>query len=128
MVGRSPRSNNRKLSPLSPSAPQLFAERREADRQQDQRRRIWAQALPAWGFDAAGTSCLLGEHENEMQMNARPKPAQSEFVADSWHVKPSVDPPAIRMADLENDLFRSGRSSLGNLDPLGSLGRLHPLA
>jgi hypothetical protein len=60
-------------------------------------------------------------------MNARPKPTQSEFVADSLHVKPSVDPPAIRLADLKNDLLRSGRPSLGNLDPLGSLGRLDPL-
>jgi hypothetical protein len=74
-----------------------------------------------------GTSCALGEHENEMHMNARPKPTPSEFVADSRHAKPSVDPPAIRLADLKNDLFRSGRSSLGNLDPLGSLGRLNPL-
>jgi hypothetical protein len=60
-------------------------------------------------------------------MNARPEPTQSEFVADSWQVKPSVDPPAIRLADLKNDLFRSGRPSLANLDPLGSLGRLDPL-
>jgi hypothetical protein len=60
-------------------------------------------------------------------MNARPRPTRSEFVADSRHVKPSIDPPAIRLADLKNDLLRSGRPSLGNLDPLGSLGRLHPL-
>jgi hypothetical protein len=61
-----------------------------------------------------------------MQMNARPKPTPSEFVADS-RCKPPVDPPAIRLADLRIDLFRSGRPSLGNLDPLGSLGRLEPL-
>lgn len=60
-------------------------------------------------------------------MNARPKPTRSEFVADSWRVKPSVDPPAIRPADLKDGLS-SGRQSLGNLDPLGSLGRLDPLA
>jgi hypothetical protein len=75
-----------------------------------------------------GSSCALGEHENEMQMNARAKPTQSEFVADSRHAKPSVDPPAIRLADLKNDLFRNGRPSLGGLDPLGSLGRLDPLS
>jgi hypothetical protein len=63
-----------------------------------------------------------------MQMNVRPKPTQSEFVAGPRHAEPSVDPPAIRLADLKNDLFRSGRASLGNLDPLGSLGRLDPLA
>jgi hypothetical protein len=63
-----------------------------------------------------------------MQMNVRAKPTQSEFAADSRHSKPPLDPPAIRLADLKNELFRSGRTSLGNLDPLGSLGRLDPLA
>jgi hypothetical protein len=41
-------------------------------------------------------------------------------------VQPSVEAPAIRLADLKND--PTGRSSLGNLDPLGRLGRLEPLA
>jgi hypothetical protein len=40
-------------------------------------------------------------------------------------VQPSVEAPAIRLADLKND--PTGRSSLGNLDPLGRLGRLEPL-
>jgi hypothetical protein len=53
---------------------------------------------------------------------------QSELLEDSWLVKPSVDPPAIRMADVKNDQFPSGRLSPGNPDPLGSLGRLDPLA
>lgn len=61
-------------------------------------------------------------------MSARPKPRQSEFVDDSWLGRPSVDPPAIRLADLKNDQFRSGRPSPGNPDPLGRLGRLDPLA
>jgi hypothetical protein len=93
-----------------------------------QRGRLSAEALPAWGFDATGTGCPLGEHEREVEMNARPKPTQSEFAADPWHVKPSVDPPAISLADLKNDLFGRERPSLRSLDPLGSLGRLHPLA
>jgi hypothetical protein len=61
-------------------------------------------------------------------MNVRPKPTQSEFAADARPGKPPVDPPAIRLSDMKNELFRSGRTSLGSLDPLGSLGRLHPLA
>ena len=60
-------------------------------------------------------------------MNARPKPRQSEFVEDSW-LRPSVDPPAIRLADLKNDQFRGGRPSPGDPDPLGRLGRLDPPA
>jgi hypothetical protein len=56
-------------------------------------------------------------------MSARLKPTQSEFVEDTLLVKPSVEP-AIRLADLKNDA--TGRSSLGNVDPLGRLGR--PLA
>jgi hypothetical protein len=60
-------------------------------------------------------------------MNARPKPRQCEFVEDAWPVRPSIDPPAIRLADLKNDQLRSGRPSPGNPDPLGRLGRLDPL-
>ncbi len=59
-------------------------------------------------------------------MSARLKPAQSELVEDTLLVKPSVEAPAIRLADLKND--PTGRSSLGNVDPLGRLGRLQPLA
>src|SRR5258708_27944879 len=58
-------------------------------------------------------------------MSARLKPTQSEFVEDTLLEKPSVEP-AIRLADLKND--PTGRSSLGNVGPLGRLGRLEPLA
>ena len=61
-------------------------------------------------------------------MSAKPKPAQSEFFEDSLPVKPSAETPPIRLADLKNDQLPSGRPSLGNSDPLGSLGRLEPLA
>src|SRR6266446_3062083 len=61
-------------------------------------------------------------------MSARPKPAQSEFLDDSLPVKLSAEPAPIRLADLKNDQLPSGRLSLGNLDPLGGLGRLEPLA
>src|SRR6266436_3676872 len=61
-------------------------------------------------------------------MSARPKPAQSEFLKDAVPVKQSVEPAPIRLADLKNDQLPSGRLSLGNLDPLGGLGRLEPLA
>lgn len=60
-------------------------------------------------------------------MSAKPKPRQSEFVEDAWLVRPSIDAPAIRLADLKNDQLRSGRPAPGNPDPLGSLGRLDPL-
>ncbi len=43
-------------------------------------------------------------------------------------LNPSVEAPAIRLADLKNDQLPSGRPSLSNLDPLGSLGSLEPLA
>jgi hypothetical protein len=58
-------------------------------------------------------------------MSARLRPTQSELVEDMLLVQPSVEAPAIRLADLKND--PTGRSSLGNLDPLGRLGRLEPL-
>ena len=61
-------------------------------------------------------------------MSARPKPAQSEFLDDSLPVKLSGEPAPIRLADLKSDQLPSGRLSLGNLDPLGRLGRLEPLA
>src|SRR6266446_2292547 len=61
-------------------------------------------------------------------MSARPRPARSEFLEDSLPLKPSVEAPPIRLADLKNDQFPGGRPSLGSLDPLGRLGRLEPLA
>ncbi len=61
-------------------------------------------------------------------MSARPRPTQSEFLKDTLPPKPSVETPAICVADLKNDQLRSGRSSLGDLDPLGRLDRLEPLA
>src|SRR5260370_25524481 len=61
-------------------------------------------------------------------MSARPKPTRSEFLDDSLPVKLSGEPAPIRLADLKNDQLPSGRLSLGNLDPLGRLGRLEPLA
>ncbi len=60
-------------------------------------------------------------------MNARPRPAQSEFLEDSLPLKPSAEAPPIRLADLKNDQLPSGRPSLVNLDPLARLGRLEPL-
>jgi len=60
-------------------------------------------------------------------MSARPRPTQSEFLEDSLPLNPSVEAPAIRLADLKNDQLPSGRPSLSNLDPLGSLGRLEHL-
>ena len=57
-------------------------------------------------------------------MSARPRPMQPEFLED----KPAAEAPAIRLADLKNDRFPSGRLSLGNLDPLAKLGTLDPLA
>jgi hypothetical protein len=71
----------------------------------------------------------IGKHDGEMQMSARPRPTQSELLdEDSLLLNPSVEAPAIRLADLKNDEFPSGRPALGNLDPLGRLGRLDPLA
>ncbi|HLK81653.1 MAG TPA: hypothetical protein VKT99_09180 [Xanthobacteraceae bacterium] len=58
-------------------------------------------------------------------MSAMPKPRQSGFLKDAWHVRPPLDQPAIRLADLK-DQFR-GRPSPGGPDPLGRLGRLDPL-
>jgi hypothetical protein len=61
-------------------------------------------------------------------MNARPRPTQSKFLdEDTVPLKASVEAPAIRLADLKNDQFPSWRPSLGDLDPLGRLGRLDPL-
>src|SRR6266446_102603 len=60
-------------------------------------------------------------------MSARPKPAQSEFVEDSLPVKPSAEPPPIRLADLKNNRLPSGRPSVVNLAPLAGLCRLEPL-
>jgi hypothetical protein len=62
-------------------------------------------------------------------MSARPRPMQSECLdEDPVSLKASAEAPAIRLADLKNDQFPSWRPSLGDLDPLGRLGRLDPLA
>ena len=60
-------------------------------------------------------------------MSARPRPVQSEFLGDPLPLKQPVEAPAIRLTDLKNDQFPSGRYSLSSLDPLGRLGRLEPL-
>src|SRR5258707_1240923 len=60
-------------------------------------------------------------------MSARPRPTPSEFLKDTLPLKRSVETPAIRVADMKNEL-RSGRSSLGDLDLLGRLGKMEPLA
>jgi hypothetical protein len=62
-------------------------------------------------------------------MSAMPRPMQSECLdEDSVSLKASAEVPAIRLADLTNDQFPSWRPSLSDLDPLGRLGRLEPLA
>jgi hypothetical protein len=55
---------------------------------------------------------------------------QVSFVLDEdlSFLDPSVEAPAVRVADLKNDQFPSGRPSLASLDPRGRLGRLDPLA
>src|SRR5260370_29215785 len=60
-------------------------------------------------------------------MSVMRRPAQTEFVENSLLLKRSVDPPPIRQDDFTNDHL-SGRPALGNLDPLGRLGKLAPLA
>jgi len=47
-----------------------------------------------------------------------PSPAQSEFSEGSLPVKPPVEAPAIRPADLKNDRFPKRRQSLGMRVPL----------
>jgi hypothetical protein len=62
-------------------------------------------------------------------MSSGPRPMQSECLnEDPLFLKASAEAPAIRLADLKNDRFPSWRTSLGDLDPLGRLGRLEPLA
>jgi hypothetical protein len=51
-------------------------------------------------------------------MSAMPSPAQSEFSEGSLPVKPSVEAPAIRPADLKNDRSLKRRQSLGMRVPL----------
>jgi hypothetical protein len=60
-------------------------------------------------------------------MGAKPRLKLSACFEDSLRFKPSVEAPAIRLAYLKNDHLPSVRSSVGNLDLLGSLGRLDPL-
>src|SRR5712671_708417 len=51
-------------------------------------------------------------------MSAMPSPAQSGFSEGSLPVKPSVEAPAIRPADLKNDRSPKRRRSLGMRAPL----------
>ncbi len=51
-------------------------------------------------------------------MSAMPSPAQSEFSEGSLPVKPSVEAPAIRPADLQNDRSPKRRQPLGGRVPL----------
>src|SRR5258708_37521467 len=51
-------------------------------------------------------------------MSARPSPAQSEFSEGSLPVKPSVEAPVIRPADLKNDRSPKRRQSLAARVPL----------
>jgi hypothetical protein len=51
-------------------------------------------------------------------MSAMPSPAQSEFSEGSLPVKPSVEAPAIRPADLNSDRSPKRRRSLGMRAPL----------
>jgi hypothetical protein len=51
-------------------------------------------------------------------MSAMPSPAQSEFSEGSLPVKPPVEAPAIRPADLKNDRSRKRQQSLGTRAPL----------
>src|SRR5882757_4045471 len=51
-------------------------------------------------------------------MSSMPSPAQSEFSEGSLPVKPPVEAPAIRPADLKNDRFPKRRQSLGMRVPL----------
>ena len=61
-------------------------------------------------------------------MSARPRPMQSKCLdEDPLPLKASAEVPAIRLADFKDDQFPSWRPSLGDLDPLGRLGRLDPL-
>jgi hypothetical protein len=62
-------------------------------------------------------------------MSARPRPMQSECLDENpVSLNASAEVSAIRLADLKNDQYPSWRPSVGDLDPLGRLGRLEPLA
>src|SRR5262245_55731740 len=64
----------------------------------------------------------------EVQMSARPSIMQSECLDDNpLSLKAAAEVSAIRLSDLKNDQYPSWRPSLGDLDPLGRLGRLDPL-
>src|SRR5258708_20879315 len=79
-------------------------------------------------FDVNGPGRHRWEHEREVQMNARPRPTQSQFFEDSSLLKPSAEAPAIRLID---DQFPSWQPSVGKLVPLdrvSKLGRLEPPA
>src|SRR5258708_5332540 len=61
-------------------------------------------------------------------MGGGPNQGQCGCLGDPVPAKLAAEPGPIRLADLRNDQLPSGRLSLGNLDPLGRLGRLEPLA
>jgi hypothetical protein len=64
-------------------------------------------------------------------MSVMPRPTQSGFFEDSLLLKPSVEAPATRPANLKNDRFQNGRPPPGRLALLGTLAllsRLDPLA
>jgi hypothetical protein len=52
-------------------------------------------------------------NREEIWMSAMPNPAQSEFSPGSLPVKPPIETPAVRLADLKNERFPSGRPLLG---------------
>jgi len=71
---------------------------------------------PGWGLWLYGTGPRF-EHESEAKMNSMPIPKQSEFVAASWLVKPSVEAPAVRPASPKNNQLPQGWSRLAKLSP-----------
>jgi hypothetical protein len=62
-------------------------------------------------------------------MSARPRPTQSECLdKNPVSLSASAEVSAIRLADLKIDQYPSWRPSVDDLDPLGRLARLEPLA
>jgi len=69
-----------------------------------------------WGLWLCGTGPAW-EHESEAQMNSMPIQKQSEFVAASLLVKPSVEAPTVRPASPKNNQLPQGWSRLAKLSP-----------
>jgi hypothetical protein len=88
-----------------------------------------SEARFSWeAFDVNGPRRHRWEDEREVQMNARPRPTQSQFFEDSSLLKLSAEAPTIRLVD---DQLPSWQPSVGKLVPLGrvgKLGRLEPPA